>query len=146
MGAAPHETNHVDSAIHAVGRVWHHDSARVLCTTCAGWPGLVDAAHALAAATELSFRGRGFELRDAPCFVSKHSVNITNVGSEPVTYNFALQGAGGFDTWKHLPGDRSILDPVVPKHLDPLVTLPEAITVGVGETKEVKYDPPLLYL
>ncbi|KAK8103158.1 hypothetical protein PG984_016304 [Apiospora sp. TS-2023a] len=100
--------------------------------------GLVDAARAMSATTELSFHGRGFELKDPTGFLSKHSVNITNVGSKAVTYSFELQGAGGFDSRKHLPGDQNPHDPVVPTHLDPLVTLPKAVTVGVGKTKEVK--------
>lgn len=108
--------------------------------------GFIDATRAFTATTELGFHGRGFELKDPARFVSTHSVNITNVGSVPVTYNFVLQGAGGFDSLKHLPGSLNRLEPVVPKHLDPQVTLPEAITVDVGETKEVKYDRPLFYL
>ncbi|KAK8070473.1 peptidase S8/S53 domain-containing protein [Apiospora hydei] len=105
--------------------------------------GFVDAARAMAATTELSFHGRGFELKDPARFVSKHSVNITNVGMEPVTYTFSLQSAGGFDSSKHLPGHWS-LGPVVPMHLDPLVSLPKSVIVGAGETKAVEFafKPP----
>ncbi|KAK8023621.1 C5a peptidase [Apiospora rasikravindrae] len=106
--------------------------------------GFVDAARVMEATTELSFHGRGFELKDPARFVSKHSVNITNAGLEPVTYTFSLQGAGGFDSSKHLPGDWTESDPVVPMHLDPLVSFPKAVIVGAGETKAVEFafKPP----
>ncbi|KAK7946139.1 C5a peptidase [Apiospora aurea] len=105
--------------------------------------GFVDAARVMAATTELSFHGRGFELKDPTRFVSKHSVNITNVGMEPVTYTFSLQSAGGFDSSKHLPGYRNF-DPVVPMQLDPLVSLPKSVIVGARETKAVEFafKPP----
>ncbi|KAI1371153.1 subtilisin-like protein [Hypoxylon crocopeplum] len=68
--------------------------------------GFVDAERVLGYNTELGFEGRKFELNDTAHFAGTHTVDITNHGSEPVAYTFALQDAGGYDAW----------DPVVPGH------------------------------
>lgn len=117
-------------------------------STAQAGAGFVDAEHVLGYTTELSFDGRKFELNDTVHFVGTHSVDITNSASEPVTYKFELQDAGGFDAWvPAVPGKTQSFVPqiklypdVFPVKMTPGVTLPEGeFTVGPGETKTAEY-------
>lgn len=110
--------------------------------------GLVDAERILGYTTSLSFDGRKFELNDTANFVGAHSVDITNSGSEPVTYTFSLQDAGGYEAYtpagpvfqSFLPQIKSYPD-LVPVKMTPDVVLPQGdFTVAPGETKTAEYD------
>ncbi|OTA54818.1 subtilase [Hypoxylon sp. EC38] len=110
--------------------------------------GFVDAERVLSYTTELSFEGRKFELNDTVHFQGTHSVEITNQGSEPVTYRFSLQDAGGYDSWNPVvPGHPQSFVPslklypdINPVKMTPEVTFPEGeFVVGPGETKEAEF-------
>lgn len=109
--------------------------------------GYVDAARVFNATTELSFDGRKFELNDTAHFVGTHSVDIKNADSNPVTYTFALQSAGGYESWTPLaPNTTSwplpslkLYDELTPVVMEPSVVLPEALTIAAGETKSLEY-------
>ncbi|KAI0106610.1 subtilisin-like protein [Hypoxylon sp. NC0597] len=110
--------------------------------------GFVDAERVLNYTTELSFEGRKFELNDTVHFQGIHSVEITNQGSEPVTYRFSLQDAGGYDSWKPVvPGHPQSFVPelklypdLYPVKMTPEVTFPEGeFVVGPGETREAEF-------
>lgn len=104
--------------------------------------GFIDAVKLLNYTTELSFEGRKFELNDTAHFAATHSVDITNAGSEPVVYSFALQPAGGYESWTPLPPNATLY--AVPgfrlyaelelQEMVPQVVLPSALTIGPGET------------
>ncbi|KAI0163766.1 subtilase [Pestalotiopsis sp. NC0098] len=109
--------------------------------------GFIDAVKLLNYTTELSFEGRKFELNDTAHFVATHSVDITNAGSEPVVYSFALQPAGGYESWTPLPPNATLY--AVPgfrlyaelelQEMVPQVVLPSALTIGPGETATAEF-------
>ncbi|KAF9880706.1 hypothetical protein CkaCkLH20_01748 [Colletotrichum karsti] len=109
--------------------------------------GLVNATKILDYRTELSW-GAKFALNDTAHFESCHRVNITNNCTTPITYNFTLQAAGGFEALNDFEGFN--LGPgaswtYTPMDMVPDVTLPEGeFTVGPGETKEATFHfkPP----
>ncbi|KAI2606174.1 subtilisin-like protein [Hypoxylon fragiforme] len=110
--------------------------------------GFVDAERVLGYTTELGFEGRKFELNDTTHFAGTHSVDIINLGTEPVTYNFSLQDAGGYDAWLPVvPGKPQSFVPeiklypdVFPVKMTPGITFPEGVfTVGPGESKTAEF-------
>ncbi|KAF4814461.1 Minor extracellular protease vpr [Colletotrichum siamense] len=109
--------------------------------------GLVDAERVLGYTTELSFDGRKFELNDTAHFTGTHSVDITNQGSESVTYKFSLQDAGGYESYEpSVPGQQQTFIPAIPLYpevnpvkMTPDVALPAEVAVGPGETKTVEF-------
>lgn len=110
--------------------------------------GLVDAVRVLDYSTQISFNGRKFELNDTANFVRSHSADITNSGTEPVTYTFALQDFGGYEAWiQKIPGAEQGFVPTLKLYVDtvPAKMVPEVamplgdFTVGPGETKTAKY-------
>ncbi|KAJ5020048.1 Minor extracellular protease vpr [Colletotrichum sp. SAR 10_99] len=109
--------------------------------------GLVDAERVLGYTTELSFDGRKFELNDTVHFTGTHSVDITNQGSESVTYKFSLQDAGGYESYEpSVPGQQQTFIPAIPLYAEinpvkmtPEVALPAEVAVGPGETKTVDF-------
>ncbi|KAI8280876.1 hypothetical protein K4K60_004540 [Colletotrichum sp. SAR11_57] len=109
--------------------------------------GLVDAERVLGYTTELSFDGRKFELNDTVHFTGTHSVDITNQGSESVTYKFSLQDAGGYESYEpSVPGQQQTFIPAIPLYAEinpvkmtPEVALPTEVAIGPGETKTVDF-------
>ncbi|ETS72929.1 hypothetical protein PFICI_15321 [Pestalotiopsis fici W106-1] len=109
--------------------------------------GFIDATKLFNYTTELSFEGRKFELNDTAHFVGTHSVDITNTGSEAVTYEFSLQPAGGYESWTPLPpGSTEYAVPgfelyayVTPEEMIPDVILPQALTIGPGDTATAEF-------
>ncbi|KAI8296117.1 Minor extracellular protease vpr [Colletotrichum sp. SAR 10_98] len=109
--------------------------------------GLVDAERVLGYTTELSFDGRKFELNDTVHFTGTHTVDITNQGSESVTYKFSLQDAGGYESYEpSVPGQQQTFIPAIPLYAEinpvkmtPEVALPAEVAVGPGETKTVDF-------
>ncbi|KAK9797701.1 hypothetical protein SCARD494_03530 [Seiridium cardinale] len=107
--------------------------------------GFVDAVKLLNYTTELSFDGRKFELNDTAHFQGSHAVDITNKASEAVTYTFALQPAGGYESWTPLPPGAAqyglpgvkLYPDITPEEMVPEVALPEALTIAAGETVTV---------
>ncbi|KAF1966774.1 putative minor extracellular protease vpr [Bimuria novae-zelandiae CBS 107.79] len=110
--------------------------------------GFVDAIRIMNYTTQTSFEGRKFELNDTAHFVGTHSVEITNTGSESVTYNFTLQDAGGYEAYKPaVPGQSQFGVPaitqyyeLVPKEMTPGIVMPEGeFIVGPGESKTAEF-------
>ncbi|KAI0125467.1 subtilase [Xylariales sp. AK1849] len=109
--------------------------------------GFVDAAKLMDYTTELSFDGRKFELNDTAHFVGTQSVDITNTGSESVTYKFALQAAGGYEAWKALPPNTTtyavpglkLYPQIVPLKMEPAIVMPGDLVVGPGETETAEF-------
>ncbi|KAI1101567.1 subtilisin-like protein [Jackrogersella minutella] len=110
--------------------------------------GFVDAGRVLNSTTELSFDGRKFELNDTAHFAAKQSVEIANHGTTPVTYTFALQDAGGYDSWNPaIPGEPQSFLPALklysdlhPEKIAPQVALPQGeFVVGPAETKVAEF-------
>ncbi|KAL0932814.1 serine endopeptidase [Colletotrichum truncatum] len=109
--------------------------------------GFVDAERVLSYTTELGFNGRKFELNDTAHFVGTHSLDITNHGTESVTYKFSLQDAGGYEAYEpSTPGQQRSFIPsihlypeIIPTKMAPDVALPEEIVIGPGETKAVEF-------
>jgi hypothetical protein len=107
--------------------------------------GLIDAWKVLSYKTSLSFEK--FSLNDTTHFNRVHKVEISNRGDSPVTYNFTLQPAGGFNavfTFGNvttIPGAPDI----PPFSIIPTVAFPNGtFTVKPGENKtaEFKFEPP----
>ncbi|KAG7055888.1 serine endopeptidase [Colletotrichum scovillei] len=114
--------------------------------------GFVDAQKVLGYTTELSFDGRKFELNDTAHFKGTHTVEITNRGTETVTYRFSVQDAGGYTAYTpSVPGQTQFAVPGIPLYADldpfkltPEVALPQEITIAAGETKgtEITFSVP----
>ena len=110
--------------------------------------GFIDARKILDTKTEVSFDGRKFMLNDTANFVGTHFVEVKNQGSKPVTYNFTLQDAGGFEAWIPVPEgeEPSGLNSRTPYYFDlkpvkmiPDVSFPEGeFTVEPGKSKKAR--------
>ncbi|KAF4467133.1 serine endopeptidase [Fusarium albosuccineum] len=106
--------------------------------------GLVNATKVLDYSTSLSFTK--FALNDTRYFNDEHTVEITNAGDEPVTYDFSFKGYGGLnamntdpETWgtPRMAWGEEIL--AAPQKMEPQISLPDAkVTVQPGETKKAK--------
>ncbi|KAI0593603.1 peptidase S8/S53 domain-containing protein [Biscogniauxia sp. FL1348] len=110
--------------------------------------GYVDALSVMDYVTEVGFSGRKFELNDTAHFTGTHSVDLTNTGTESVTYNFSLQDAGGYEAYiPTTPGQTELLIPrikwyseLVPVEMTPGVAMPDGdLTLAPGETKTVEF-------
>ncbi|KAI1498699.1 peptidase S8/S53 domain-containing protein [Biscogniauxia marginata] len=110
--------------------------------------GFVDAVKVLDYVTEVNFSGRKFELNDTAHFSGTHSVELTNTGSDTVTYKFTLQDAGGYESYKpSIPGQSQYGIPGVkwyselnPVEMTPGVVFPDGeLTLGPGESKNVEF-------
>lgn len=110
--------------------------------------GLIDAGKLFSYTTDLNFEGRKFELNDTANFVGDHAVDITNKGTTAVTYTFALQAAGGYDSY--IPLAANLTSYSLPRlkfysELELVEMVPgfemlqRELTVGPGETKTAKY-------
>ncbi|KAK8856614.1 serine endopeptidase [Apiospora arundinis] len=115
--------------------------------------GFIDARRVFESTTELNFEGRKFELNDTAHFQATHSVELTNTGEAPVTYEFALEPAAGFESWTPLPAGSEPRYPLpnfkyyyemTPIALEPTVAMPAPITVQPGGTAkaEFTFTPP----
>lgn len=111
--------------------------------------GFIDAARAFEAKTELSFNGRKFELNDTAHFQGTHSVELKNTGDEPITYEFSLEPAAGFESWKPQPPGEDLMfgwnsfkwySDLKPIKLEPSVVMPEPITVQPGDTATAEFQ------
>ncbi|KAK1492134.1 minor extracellular protease vpr [Colletotrichum cuscutae] len=110
--------------------------------------GFIDTQKVLGYTTELSFDGRKFELNNTAHFKGTHTVEITNRGTETVTYKFSVQDAGGYTAYTpSVPGQTQFAVPGIPLYADldpfkltPEVSLPQEITIAAGETKSTEYD------
>ncbi|KAK8078910.1 peptidase S8/S53 domain-containing protein [Apiospora phragmitis] len=98
--------------------------------------GFIDARLVFEATTELSFDGRKFELNDTAHFRGTHSVELTNTGGVPVTYEFARAELP-------LPNFKYYSD-MTPIKLEPAATMPAPITVQPDDTAtaEFTFTPP----
>ncbi|KAI0470460.1 peptidase S8/S53 domain-containing protein [Xylariaceae sp. FL0804] len=106
--------------------------------------GAVDAAKMMNYVTEVSFAGRKIELNDTAHFTGTHTVEITNSGSDAVSYNFSLQAAAGYEAWvPAVPGQDEFAVPRLkwyaeldPVEMVPGVALPDGdFTLVPGETR-----------
>ncbi|KAF9871425.1 hypothetical protein CkaCkLH20_11072 [Colletotrichum karsti] len=100
--------------------------------------GLVNASKVLDYTTQLSLER--FALNDTANFIEKHTVEITNHAAEAVTYTFAVEPAGGFDTLDASDPSKLAKYPLTPQTMVPQVALPESgFSVGPGETKTAEF-------
>ncbi|EKG14415.1 Peptidase S8/S53 subtilisin/kexin/sedolisin [Macrophomina phaseolina MS6] len=106
--------------------------------------GLVNAFKVLNYSTTLEYDK--FELNDTANFKDVNSVRITNNGDAPLTYNFSLQDAAGFEALEEFdpsvyfsPRLKSFAE-LTPIKAVPVVELPTGeFTVAPGETKEATF-------
>jgi hypothetical protein len=88
-----------------------------------------------------------FSLNDTHHFSRYHEVDITNSGTEPLTYRFDLEPAAGFEFWA--PYNPDIIntprfkmywaEEFIPEEMVPTISAPSgALTVKPGETKTAK--------
>ncbi len=108
---------------------------------------MVNATKVLLYDTSLSGEVK-FALNDTAHFSRYHSVDITNSGSQPVTYAFTLQPAGGFNAegyWhEYLTYDEEIL----PVSIVPSVSFPQgSFVVQPGQTRkaQINFNAPAGY-
>ncbi|KAF2730617.1 minor extracellular protease vpr [Polyplosphaeria fusca] len=102
--------------------------------------GLVNASKVLF--TETTTDQTKFHLNDTSNFQPSHEITITNNGAAAVSYTFALEPAAGFeifdpfiatfDTW-----GIKLFANLVPQEMTPDVQLPDAFSLGPGESKKV---------
>ncbi|KAF6823024.1 serine endopeptidase [Colletotrichum plurivorum] len=107
--------------------------------------GLVNATKVLRQSTQLSWSK--FALNDTANFQAHHGVNVTNNCTRPVTYNFYLEPAGGYESWGSQDPDEfnTLFRPLLPEKMMPVVTFPEGeFTLEPGETREATFhfEPP----
>ncbi|KAF6809665.1 serine endopeptidase [Colletotrichum musicola] len=108
--------------------------------------GLINATKVLDYATTLSFAK--FALNDTHHFSRYHSVEVTNSGSQPVTYSFEQQEFGGMNTVVTDPeiwGTPKIVwfEEVMaaPVKMTPSISFPGgSFTVQPGETKKAQFN------
>ncbi|KAF5495352.1 Minor extracellular protease vpr [Colletotrichum siamense] len=100
--------------------------------------GLVNASKVLDYTTQLSLER--FALNDTANFIERHTVEITNNAAQAVTYTFAVEEAGGFDTLDASDPTKIAKYPLTPQKMVPDVTLPQdGFSVGPGETKTAEF-------
>ncbi|KAL8291215.1 hypothetical protein RB597_005467 [Gaeumannomyces tritici] len=96
--------------------------------------GLVNATRVLAQTTTLAHEP--LALNDTANFRPAHAVDITNGGSEPVSYTFSLLPAGGFNLQGRTTGFLADVLDVKPFALAPRVDFPTTpFVVAPGETR-----------
>lgn len=106
--------------------------------------GQIDALKVLRYDTQLTFEP--IALNDTAHFSRYHKVDITNSGSGPVTYKFALQPAGTFDAQSPVYENfLAILYELTPYAFSPQVSFPSGtFTVQAGQTRtaQFSFSPP----
>ncbi|KAI8173579.1 Minor extracellular protease vpr [Colletotrichum sp. SAR 10_75] len=107
--------------------------------------GLINASKVLDYETTLSFAK--FALNDTHHFSRYHSVDITNSGTEPVTFSFEQQEFGGMNTvnldptaWgtPKIAWGEEVL--AAPQKMTPQISFPGAVTIQPGETKTTQFN------
>ncbi|KAK1963991.1 serine endopeptidase [Colletotrichum sublineola] len=108
--------------------------------------GLINASKVLEYETTLSFAK--FALNDTRHFSRYHTVDITNTGSQPVTYTFERQESGGMNTVNLDPNewgtpkiawDSEVM--VAPQKMTPQISFPSgSFTVQPGERKTAQFN------
>ncbi|KAK2017354.1 serine endopeptidase [Colletotrichum eremochloae] len=108
--------------------------------------GLINASKVLEYETTLSFAK--FALNDTRHFSRYHTVDITNTGSQPVTYTFERQESGGMNTVNLDPNewgtpkiawDNEVM--VAPQKMTPQISFPSgSFTVQPGERKTAQFN------
>ncbi|KAJ4327381.1 hypothetical protein N0V84_002152 [Fusarium piperis] len=106
--------------------------------------GIVNASKVVDYSTSLSFVK--FALNDTRHFNEQHTVEITNDGDKPATYEFSVENYGGFlsmltdpDTWgtPRMAWGEEVM--AAPQKINPQISLPDSkITIQPGETKSAK--------
>lgn len=107
--------------------------------------GMVNASKVLDYSTSLSFAK--FALNDTRHFNKQHTVEITNSGDEPATYDFSVENYGAFhsmntdpNTWgtpRMAWGEETLASP---QKINPQISLPDSkLTIQPGETKSAKF-------
>ncbi|KAI1372322.1 serine endopeptidase [Hypoxylon crocopeplum] len=111
--------------------------------------GMIDAVKVLDYTTSLSWTK--FHLNDTHHFERYHKVDITNTASEPVSYMFELQEAGGFEAWAPLDPTGAITNTPRfrmwrPEEMSPAKIVPDEFTYPTwnftlqpGETKTAQF-------
>ncbi|GKT51113.1 minor extracellular protease vpr [Colletotrichum spaethianum] len=108
--------------------------------------GLINASKVLEYETSLSFAK--FALNDTHHFSRYHTVDITNTGSQPVTYAFAQQESGGMNTVNLDPNEWGTPKiawfeetMVAPQKMTPRISFPGgSFTVQPGETRTAQFN------
>ncbi|KAH7007903.1 peptidase S8/S53 domain-containing protein [Microdochium trichocladiopsis] len=104
--------------------------------------GGLHAGRIFAATTELAFESRKFALNDTAHFNAEQVAQLTNTGPEPVTYEFSLEPAAGFNSWtpgiEGQPGFgresfKGYFD-FKPLRIVPEVAMPPPLTLAPGQT------------
>ncbi len=102
--------------------------------------GMVNAWKVLNYTTTLSYDK--FVLNDTHHFSRYHQVDITNNAAVPVTYNFTLQPAGGFEALGSSDWGLAYSIALVPVSIVPKVSFPTgSFKVAPGATKTAKWVP-----
>ncbi|KAI1334251.1 peptidase S8/S53 domain-containing protein [Xylariaceae sp. FL0016] len=109
--------------------------------------GYINAVKMMDYVTEVGFSGRKFELNDTAHFTGTHSVELTNTGSDTVTYNFSLQDAGGYESWiPATPGQDEFYIPrfkyysdMAPVQMTPDISMPESLSLRPGESGTAEF-------
>lgn len=100
--------------------------------------GLVNATRVLGQTTSLAF-GEPLALNDTANFRPLHAVDITNGGTEPVSYTFDLLPAGGFNLQGRTMGFLADILDVKPFSLVPRVDFPSGpFVVQPGQTRRAE--------
>ncbi|TKW58695.1 Subtilisin Carlsberg [Colletotrichum tanaceti] len=99
--------------------------------------GILNASKLLGHKTSLSFEK--FALNDTGSFSRYHTVEVTNNGDSPVTYNFTLEPASGLFAQGRISGLLADILDAKPFSLVPTVTFPSGVfRVNPGESKELE--------
>ncbi|KAJ1323307.1 minor extracellular serine protease Vpr [Microdochium nivale] len=104
--------------------------------------GGLHAGRLFASTTQLGFESRRFALNDTAHFNAEQVAQLTNTGLEPVTYEFSLEPAAGFNSWAPvIEGQPSSSRGTFKGYFDykplrivPEVAMPSPLTLAPGET------------
>ncbi|KKA26451.1 hypothetical protein TD95_000165 [Thielaviopsis punctulata] len=116
---------------------WYDGSSSLTAPVGQIGSGLIDAVKILDYTSQLVFDK--IALNDTTFFNETHEITVLNNGDEPVTYNFTTQANAGFEALAALDGDYhlKILTEMSAVSLEPVISLPESITVEAGSQKTV---------
>ncbi|KAL7932468.1 subtilisin-like protein [Trichoderma chlorosporum] len=98
--------------------------------------GLVNALKVVLYNTQLEFEP--FSLSDSIQFRSRWAANITNPGSEPVSYSFELEPQAGVEILDPHYGIKTAYK-LEPLRIEPAVSFPSDVVVAPGETERVEF-------
>ncbi|KAI5860841.1 peptidase S8/S53 domain-containing protein [Durotheca rogersii] len=103
--------------------------------------GLINAYKVVKYDTDLAFDV--FNLNDTGHLRTHHPLTITNNGKVPLTYNFTLQPAIGFEGFASPAGALPVaptFSGLVTQEIVPGIVLPDITTVNPGESKTVQFE------